>query len=105
MTELEFKLLEGVQNLQSDMTDVKVTMAKNTEALEYHIKRTDDLQKCVEALDTIVKPVYAEFISKKAVQEYKKQQREELVYKLKLPGYIVAALAAVSTIIAWFMSK
>jgi nucleoid-associated protein YgaU len=91
-------VLKGISDLQSDMTDVKVTLAKNTESLEHHVKRTDTLQDIVE-------PVYKDFLERKAIEEYEKKQREKLVYRLKLPAYIVAAIAAVSTMIAWLASK
>lgn len=105
MSEVEKRLLDGLQDLQSDMTDIKITMARNTESLEHHVKRTDTLQDMVE-------PLYRRFIEENAIEAYKKKQQEErkewreaLKYKLKLPGYIVGFLAALGTLLAWLGRK
>lgn len=92
------QIMHGITSLQEDMTEVKVTLAKNTESLEHHVKRTDTLQDMVD-------PVYKDFLARIAIEEHEKKQRETLVYRLKLPGYIVAAVLAVGTILAWLMSK
>lgn len=105
MSELDTLILGKLENVESDISDIKVTLVKNTADMERHISRTDGLQEMVTDLNQIVQPIYQEHIAKKAVEEYKKKAREDLIYKLKLPGYIVAALAAIGTALAWIMSK
>lgn len=98
MSEMEYKLMESltkIDEIRKDMTEVKVTLARNTESLEHHVARTDQLQE-------MVTPVYQDFIAKKAVKEYKEEWRKDFVYKLKLPGYILAAMASAGAIWAWF---
>ncbi len=53
-----------ITEMKSDVLDIKVTMGINTKSLEYHIQRTDDLQKMVEEfkkhmllINTIIKVV------------------------------------------------
>ena len=105
MTELDSIILNKIEKVDDDIKEIKVTLTENTADLKHHIKRTNDLQTIVEDLHTIVDPLYKEYISKKAVEDYQKKQREDLVYKLKLPGYIVAAVAAIASALAWLMSK
>jgi len=105
MSELNTLIIQKLENVESDISDIKITMAENTADMKYHIKRTDGLQEMVTDLNQIVQPIYQEHIAKKAIDEYKKKAREDLIYKLKLPGYIVAALAALGTALAWIMSK
>lgn len=105
MSELDTILLTKIEKIDSDVSDVKVDIAKIQVDVEHHIKRTDGLQDITTELHTIVQPLYQEYMAKKAVDDYKKRTREDLIYKLKLPGYIVAALAAMGTALAWIMSK
>lgn len=91
--------------MEDDITDIKVTLTENTKDIKHHISRTDGLQDLTEELQKIVQPLYEEHIAKKAIAEYRKKQREELIYKLKLPGYIAAALAALGTILAFLMRR
>ena len=37
-----------LDKIQDDLTDIKVTLARNTDSLEHHIERTDSLQTIVE---------------------------------------------------------
>jgi hypothetical protein len=105
MSELDTLILTKLEKVETDVGDIKISIAKNTTDLEHHIKRTDDLQVIVEDLSKIVDPLYQEHISKKAVEDFKKKQREDLVYKLKLPGYVLAALAALATFVTWLVHK
>lgn len=105
MTELNTIILSKVEKIESDISDIKVTTAENTSDLKHHIKRTNDLQEIVEDLHTIVTPLHEKFVSERAVEEFKKKQKEDLIYKLKLPGYIVAALIAIGTILTWITRK
>lgn len=105
MSELDTLILTKLESVESDVSDIKVAIVQNTSDLQHHIKRTDDLQVIVEDLNKIVNPLYQEFISKNAIEVYKKSRREDIIYKLKLPGYIVAALAAIGTALAWIMRK
>jgi hypothetical protein len=41
-------ILERVGRIQSDVSEMKVDVAKNTLSLEYHIKRTDLLEGVIE---------------------------------------------------------
>lgn len=77
---------------------MQVDVSKNTIDLSHHIRRTDALQEMVE-------PLYKNWIANKAVSEFKKEQRAELLYKLKLPSYIIAAIVAIGTAITFLMSK
>lgn len=105
-------ILTKVSNIESDLTDIKIDVAKNTKDLETHIKRTDDLQLIVTDVQKLVDPLYNEYITNKAVLEYKykieeekKRKREDLIYKLRLPAYLVAAITAIGTIITWLGYK
>lgn len=105
MSELTPLILTKIEKVEEDINDIKVTLVKNTADMERHISRTDGLQDIVHDMNQIIQPMYQEFVSKKAVEEYKKKQREELLYRLKLPAYIVAACAAIGTALAWIMRK
>ena len=105
MSELNTIILGKLEKVEEDIGDIKVSVAKNTADLEHHIKRTDDLQVMVEGLNNIVNPLYQDSISKKAVDNFKKKQREDLVFRLKLPGYVLAALAALATFLTWLVHK
>lgn len=89
---------KDISSIKDDTTEIKIAITRNTKDLEHHIKRTDELQD-------MVTPLYKDFIAKQAVTKYKKEARADLLFKLKLPGYIVAALVAVGTLLAFLMSK
>ena len=105
MSELDTLIISKLENVEADISDIKVTLAKNTSDMEHHISRTDEVQDLTKELKDIVTPLYQEYISKKAIEEYKKKSREDLVYKLKLPGYILAALTALGGALAWLVHK
>lgn len=112
MSELNTIILTKVEKIESDISDIKVATVENTSDLKHHIKRTNDLQEIVEDLHTIVTPLHEKFVSEKAIEEFKKkqeelkkQQKEDLIFKLKLPGYIVAALVAIGTLLTWITRK
>lgn len=112
MSDIQNLIVNKLEKVEGDISDIKITLVKNTADMERHISRTDGLQDIVQDLNQIVQPMYEAFISQKAVEDYKrkaeeekKTKREELIYKLKLPGYIVAALAAIGTILAWIGTK
>lgn len=42
------RIHEKLDKITEDINDIKVTMAKNTASLDYHIKRTDDLEMIVK---------------------------------------------------------
>ena len=105
MSEIDQLMLSKLEKVEDDIGDIKINIVKNTSDLEVHIRRTNELQSIVENLDKIVEPLYKQHISEAAILEFRKQQREDLVYKLKLPAYIVAALAALGTVLTWIMSK
>ncbi len=103
MSEIQSLIVNKLENVESDLTEMKVTLAENTKDLKHHIKRTDDLQMIVTDVKKIVDPLYQDYISKKAVEDYKKKSRDDLVYKLRLPVLIVGALTAMGTILAYFI--
>lgn len=105
MSEFNNIILSKVEKIESDVDAVKVAITENTLDLKYHIKRTDELQNLVEEFGEIIKPLHAEHVGKEAVKKYKQELKQDLVYKLKLPGYIVAALASLGAIMAWLGSK
>lgn len=113
MDELKYKmLLDSVQETKEGVKEVKVkqddhatktqkieiTLAKVCDSIEYHIKRTDLLEDMVE-------PIHKEKVEKEAIKAYKKKQREDLMYKLKLPVAIGTALGALGYIVSLFMGK
>lgn len=98
-------ILTKAEKIEADVMDIKVTIAANAADLKYHIKRTNDLQTIVEDLHRKVEPLYVAEQTKIAIEHYKKNSRADLIYKLKLPAYIVAALTAIGTALAWIMSK
>jgi phosphoglucomutase len=59
------KILEDITGLKVDMAETKVTLDRNTDSLEIHMKRSDaieakleqDYQKLVEEIDPIKKHV------------------------------------------------
>lgn len=83
---------------KEEVQKIEITMAKMCESIEYHIKRTDLLEEMVE-------PLHTERIENEAISKYKKKKREDLMYKLKLPVAIVAALGAIGALINWFMGS
>ena len=46
--EFRKELREDMKAIKSTLDDVKTTLIKNTKDIEYHIKRTDQLEKRVE---------------------------------------------------------
>lgn len=105
MTEIQNRILDKVDKVEETITEIKITIAENSADLKHHIKRTDDLQDIVVELKTMVNPIYHAKIAADAVAKDRKKRREDFLYKLKLPGYIAAALVAVGTIITFFVSK
>lgn len=105
MSEFNTLIITKLEKVESDIGDVKVSVTENTADLKHHIKRTDDLQEVVENMKELVNPLYQDFISKKAVENFKKTQRDDLVYKLKLPGYILTALVALAGVLTWLGHK
>jgi hypothetical protein len=87
--------IKDVEDLVVEVRDLTI---ENNKDLKYHIKRTDDLQD-------MITPMYQEFIGRKAIEKFKKEQKSELLYKLKLPVLIVSALAAIGGALTWLMSK
>lgn len=43
-------VVRKLERLVDDVTEVRVTLAKNTESLEHHVRRTDLLEKRVDGL-------------------------------------------------------
>lgn len=105
MSDLDTIIINKLENVESDVSVIKVDIAKIQADVEYHIRRTDELQDLTREMKDIVTPLYEEFVSKKAINEYKKTQREDLLYKLKLPGYILAAITALGGALAWLVRK
>lgn len=102
MDEQKYKMLlesvtdtkEGIKEVRAQQKDhaektqkIELTLAKVCESIEYHIKRTDLLEEMVE-------PIHEKRVKDEAVKEFKKKQREDLMYKLKLPVAVVAAIGA-----------
>jgi len=105
MSELD-KIYDKVVKIDSDVGDLKIAVADNTNDLKHHIKRTDDLQAIVEGLHQIVTPLHEDYVSKRAIEAYKKEQREEISHKMKLPSlvyYTLAALATIGAAVAWLL--
>lgn len=46
------KILESLDKVKDDMSDMKVTMAANTATLEVHVKRTDLAEENINQLRT-----------------------------------------------------
>ena len=105
MSEIEQLILNKVEKIEDEVGDIKVAVTKNTADLAYHIKRTDDLQVVVENFSNLISPLHEAHVANKAVDEFKKKQREDLLYKLKIPGAIVSALAAIGVILTWLLNK
>jgi cell division protein FtsB len=105
MSDLDQLIIVKLEKVETDVSDIKIDVAKNTDSLTHHIKRTNDLQVIVEDLHELVSPLHDEFISKKAIEEYKKIRREEMLYRLKIPGYILAAITLVGTVLTWLVHK
>lgn len=51
------RILVKLDKIEDRLDSIDKTLIKNTESLEYHIKRTDLLQEQVKTLDTNLKPV------------------------------------------------
>ena len=105
MSELDKFIVQKLEKVEADIGDIKVTIAENTADVKHHVQRTDGLQDIVTKLKNMVEPVYQDYISKQAVETYKKTRREEIAYKLKIPGYILAAITLASMILAWLVHK
>jgi preprotein translocase subunit Sss1 len=113
MDEIKYKMLldtiteakGNIQEVRSQQKDhaektqkIEVTLSKVCESIEHHIKRTDILEGMVE-------PIHKKKVEADAIKEYKKKQREDLMYRLKLPVAVVAALGAIGYMISLFMGK
>lgn len=105
MSELEQIILSKVDKIDEDVSAIKVAVSKNTKDLEYHIKRTDDLQVVVENFSSLISPLHEAHIAQKAIENYKKNKRETFLYSLKIPGAILSALAALAGLITWLMNR
>lgn len=98
MSELNIEILKSLTTLQTDISDVKVTLARNTESLEHHVRRTDELQELVE-------PVAKDFIARKAIEEHEIKQQDKWLNRLKIPGLIVTTILAIGTLLTWLGMK
>lgn len=108
MSDMELRLLDKVDKIEQDVAEIKTSVTKNTIDLEYHIKRTDDLQIVVEKFSELVDPLHKDYISKQAIEKYKKEQQAKLGMTLKVPSfiyYMVGILLGLGSIISWFMGK
>lgn len=103
MAELDTLIINKLEKVETDVRDIKVSIAENTSDLKHHIKRTDDLQVIVENLHTIVTPLHEDYVSKKAIKDYKQSVRSDLLAKLQIPGYILAAVTLAATLLAWLV--
>lgn len=86
---------------RKEMTNIKVVLAKNTTSLEEHMQQT-------RLIKGMVMPLHEERLRQEGIEAYKeesakekKQKRQDLLYKLKLPVAVVAALGAIITLLAW----
>lgn len=108
MSDMENRVLDKIDKIEQDVTEIKTAVIKNTIDLEYHIKRTDDLQVVVEKFSELVHPLHQDFVAKQAVDKYKKEQSAKLGMTLKVPSfiyYIVGIVIGLGSIISWFMGK
>jgi len=87
---------EETNSIKDKVHNVEVVLARNTESLETHVRRTD-------LLEDMIKPLHEERLKALAIKEYRQQSRADLLYKLKLPVMLVAALGAISTVVAWIV--
>lgn len=51
MSEELKEIRDDVKEIRNDIGDIKITMARNTDSLEYHIRRTDILESKVTEVD------------------------------------------------------
>lgn len=51
------ELMDKLDKMQEDISDIKTTMAVNTSSLETHIKRTDLAEKRMEDQEDRIKPL------------------------------------------------
>lgn len=110
MDEYRKEMLESIRDIRKDQTsqsqeisDIKVTLVKNTQSLEEHTKRT-------EVLEQMVLPIHEERLKKIGRDEYKakmkeerKERRQELLIKLKWPATIITLLGVIAGIVFGIM--
>lgn len=89
---------DKVEACNIKITDVDKTLTIQQDILDHHVKRTDQLQEMVE-------PLHKKFISDKAVETYRAEFRQSLMWWIKLPGALVASLVTIGIILAWLMEK
>ncbi len=58
---LSERILEELTHLRAEAAEIKITLARNTTSLEYHIKRTDNLEKKLEPVEQHVDQVRGAF--------------------------------------------
>lgn len=51
------KISERVTKIQDDIVDIKITMARNTDALEEHIKRTALAEQNIDKIMIAIQPI------------------------------------------------
>lgn len=89
--ELAEFIVDSLTKNSEDISDIKVTMARNTESLIHHVARTDELQKHVLKIEGDVEPL------KKHVQAV------NVIFKICAAlACMVGALAAILNIISFF---
>lgn len=81
-----------VKEIKEKIHSIDITMAKNTQSLEDHMAQTNLLKE-------MVLPLHTERIERQAIKEYKLNQRAALYDKLKIPTFIVSAIAAIATVL------
>jgi len=98
MSELNIEIVKGLSSIQTDLTEIKVNIARNTASLDYHIARTNELQDIVE-------PMAKDFIARQAVEAYELKQQAKWINRLKIPGLIVTSIVAIGTLLTWLGMK
>jgi hypothetical protein len=53
----ENKIDQKLEKIEDSIQEIKITLVRNTDSLEYHIRRTDLLEKNLEPVQTHVKHV------------------------------------------------
>lgn len=86
------KLRAWLDKLGEDMSDIKITLAKQESNIEHHVKRSDLLEEVVEI---------ARQENKTDIKELRKEveSNKRHVYLMKSLGRIIVAVVAISGVV------
>jgi uncharacterized protein YukE len=87
--------IETDEKMYAELARMNDILEKNTESLQYHIKRTDDLQEIMMKMDHRLNPLEQQEIERKAVKAFLGLWAKRLSWIIGIIGTIVAAVVTI----------